>query len=251
MKASIYSALLLSMLTFNIFAGDLDGFWRSTDQRRNIEIIYTTNGIKARSAGQYGSNDWINYDRFENNRYRDARGNCFSLSGNTLEWCTADRRELINYTHYSNNAYGNSNSNRDHGGYSDHDRQRNDQGNDRNWNDRDRNRDRNNGDSWNGRDRDSWNSYYKSYEGNWHNHTTGQRISVDLTRRSLRIKFRGERWIEVSERNRGLFVDQLGNQFIFNTNYIEFRSNDGDLSMRLYNDDRCVHHDDYRSEYYR
>jgi hypothetical protein len=50
---------------------------------------------------------------------------------------------------------------------------------------------------WNKKDRDNWNNYYKSYEGKWHNHTTGEKIIVDLTRRNLRIKFAGENGLKL------------------------------------------------------
>ena len=94
------------------------------------------------------------------------------------------------------------------------------------------------------RDRDNWNKYYRIYEGKWHNHTTGTHIHVDLSRRSLRIKFHGEKWYEVVERSRGLFVDRRGNEFYFRGDGIEYRSNGGDLMMRFYHDDRCGHRDD-------
>lgn len=259
MKNRLFTLVMISLLTFTMYGGDLDGLWRSFDQNRSIEIMYTTNGIKARSGGTYG-NDWINYDRFDNNRYKDSHGNCLSLYGSTLEWCTSDRRQVVNYSRLntSENRYGVP------GGYSDGNNQNipntydprqsnrhNDDRHDRNsrdgrWNDRGYNQQ-----DWNARDRASWNNYYQAYEGKWHNHTTGQRIQVDLTRHSLRIKFKGESWFEVFERNRGLFVDQRGNEFSFNGDNITYRSFDGDLSMKFYNDDRCGHNGDFRSEYWR
>lgn len=230
MKTRFFTSTLFSLLTLSLLAGDLDGFWRSGDRGKDLEVLYTTRGIKVRSMN--GPADvWDHYDRIENNQFRDQRGNCFSLRGNVLEWCTADRRNTIRY----------SRSDRDERGRDDRDRNFND----RDWNGNTSNRD------WSRRDRDSWNDYYRSYEGKWHNHTTGQHIHIDLSRRSLRIKFHGERWFEVIERNRGLFVDKRGNEFLFRNDGIEYRSADGDLSMKFYCDERCAHRDDYRSEYWR
>lgn len=252
MKTKLFTTLMFSLCALSIFAGDLEGYWRSIDQTRNMEVLYTSRGIKARQSDRPGA-EWINYDRFDDNRYRDARGNYLSFSGNSLEWCTADRRQVINYSRNSNNTNYNSGSYNsgsrpsDWSGGNDprSNYGRNDNA-DRGWNDRERS-DR----DWNKRDRDSWNNYYKSYEGKWHNHTTGEKIIVDLTRNSLRIKFKGERWFDVVERNRGLFVDKRGNEFSFRDDQIVFHSTDGDLSMRFYGDARCDHHDDYRSEYWR
>lgn len=241
MKTRFFTFTLLSLITCSLIAGDLDGYWRSTDQNRDIEVMYTTHGIKVRPS-QY-SNDWENYNRFENNRYRDQRGNCFSLIGNILEWCTPDRRNIVNYNKYNqNDSYIQKNEQEWNGREKNKDWNRRD--NDRRWNENSR-------EGWNRKDRDSWASYYKAYEGKWHNHTTGEHIHVDLSRRSLKIKFHGERWHEVFERNRGLFVDQRGNEFVFRNDRIEFRSSDGDLLMRFYCDDRCDHRDEYRSEYWR
>lgn len=258
MKNRLFTLVMISLLTFTLYGGDLDGLWQSSDQNRNIEIMYTSNGIKARSAGAY-SNNWIQYDRLDNNRYRDSRGNCLSLRGSLLEWCTADRRQVVTYSRlntseprYGNSgAHGNGNLPYPNTQDPDRDTHRTDDRYDRNdrdgrWSDRGYGQH-----EWNSRDRASWNNYYQAYEGKWHNHTTGQRIQVDLTRRSLRIKFKGESWFEVFERNRGLFVDQRGNEFIFNGDNITYHSFDGDLSMKFYNDDRCGHHGDFRSEYWR
>ena len=139
----------------------------------------------------------------------------------------------------------NSNWDRSYNDYNDRDYRDRDR-TDRDWNDRNRNGRDN---EW--RDRDNWNKYYRIYEGKWHNHTTGTHIHVDLSRRSLRIKFHGEKWYEVVERSRGLFVDRRGNEFYFRGDGIEYRSNGGDLMMRFYHDDRCGHRDDYREEYWR
>jgi len=228
MKTRIFTTAILSTLTFFLFAGDLDGYWRCTENNMNIEIMYTREGIKVRNAGR-NMNEWDFYNKLDNNRYRDNRGNSYSFNGRGLEWITQDGRHSYLFSRYNpteSGSWGNENRN-----YKDY--------NDRNYRDND----------W--RDREGWNKYYKVYEGKWHNHSTGTHIHVDLSRRSLRIKFHGEKWFEVIERNRGLFVDRKGNEFIFRGDAIEYRSNDGDLIMKFFNDDRCNHRDDFRSEYWR
>jgi hypothetical protein len=136
MKTNTFTSfmpLLFSLWTVSIFAGDLDGFWRSTDLSKQIEVMYTTNGIKARQADRYG-NDWVSFNRLDNNRYRDNRGNSLSLFGSTLEWCSPDRRQIINYTRYnstdSHNRYGDYGNGPNNNGRNDY--------RDRDWNDRDR-----------------------------------------------------------------------------------------------------------------
>lgn len=223
MKTKFFTTAMLSTLSFVLFAGDLDGYWRCAESNMNIEIMYTKEGIKVRPADRT-NNVWDFYNKLDNNQYRDNRGNSYNFTGRGLEYYTPDRRVTYSFSRYNQNENNNwSNSNRD----------------DRNYRDSDF------------RDRDSWNKYYKGYEGKWHNHSTGTRIHVDLSRRSLRIKFQGEKWFEVVERNRGLFVDRKGNEFIFRGEGVEFRSNDGDLIMKFHQDDRCNHRDDFRSDYWR
>ncbi|MBK8776358.1 MAG: hypothetical protein IPO25_02740 [Saprospiraceae bacterium] len=238
MTARFFITTLFSLLTLILIAGEVDGIWRSRDQSRGIEVMNTHYGIRVRSL-DHGSNTWETYSNYGANRYKDQRGNCYTLIGGTLEWCTPDRRNIINYT-------------------------RSGRGNSNDWNERDRSsrndnynrsgqygQNDDNDRNWSRSDRDNWNAYYKSYEGKWHNHSTGTRINVDLTRRSLRIKFKGERWYEVIERSRGLFVDQRGNEFSFRGDVIEYRAKDGDLLMRFFCDTRCDHRDDYRTDYFR
>ncbi|MEO5583204.1 MAG: hypothetical protein ABIR66_10965, partial [Saprospiraceae bacterium] len=102
MKTKVFTTLMFSLFALSIFAGDLEGYWRSNDQNRNIEVLYTSKGIKARQTDRSGT-EWINYDRFDDNRYRDNRGNWLSLSEDILEWCTPDRRQVINYSRNGNN----------------------------------------------------------------------------------------------------------------------------------------------------
>lgn len=236
MKTRFVTTGILTLFTVLVFAGDLEGLWRNEQRNMNIEVLYTRNGIKVRSADR--GNDWNEYRAFDNNRYRDNFGNCYSFNANGLEYCTADRSNIINFSRYNpvHNGY-------DNGRY----------GSENDWN-----RGHDQEDRWdnrwgrdNRRNRDHWIDYYRNYEGRWHNHTTGQRINVDFDRGSLRIKFQGNRWFDVQERNRGLFVDQRGNQFYFANDGIEYRSYDGDLNMKFYNDDRCLHREDFRSDYWR
>lgn len=233
MKARLFTTMLSTLLTVGLFAGDLDGYWRTADRDRDIEIMYTTHGIKVRASNR-SSSTWDAYTRYDNNKYKDQRGNCFSLYGNTLEWCTADRRTIINYSRYTNDGR--------HDAPNDYRDDRNRDGDYRS--DRDQ-------DQWRQNDRNGWNNYYRTYEGKWHNHSTGTHIHVDLSRKSLKIKFHGERWYEVFERNQGLFVDKRGNEFKLRGDQIEYRSSDGDLFMKFYCDDRCDHREDYRSDYWR
>ncbi|HNR06785.1 MAG TPA: hypothetical protein PKM27_05660 [Saprospiraceae bacterium] len=238
MKTRIFTSFLFSLFTVAIVAGDLDGYWYCADHHSNIEVMYTTKSIKVRNPDREPDH-WELYNRFENNRYRDNRGNVYYFNGSGLEWNAPGRGIAHHYTRNSSPSGGNW---RDPGR------------NDRGWGDRPGNA----GGGWNERDRggwtndrDGWNGFYKPYEGKWHNHSTGTHIHVDLSRRSLRIKFHGEKWHEVFERNRGLFVDRKGNEFIFRGEGIEYRAHEGDLIMKFYNDDRCFHRDDYRAEYWR
>lgn len=236
MKTRIFTSFIFSLFTVVLAAGDLDGYWYCADHNSNIEVMYTTKGIKVRDLDR-GSDNWDFYNRMENNRYRDNRGNVYFFNGSGLEWNTSGKGTIYHYARKGNTSDG----------------QWNNPGrNDRGWENRpaptggrgdERDRD--------GRNRDGWNTYYRNYEGKWHNHSTGTHIHVDLSRKSLRIKFHGEKWYEVFERNRGLFVDRKGNQFIFRGDGIEYRAHEGDLNMKFYNDDRCYHRDDFRSEYWR
>ncbi len=229
MKTRFFTTMMLSLLSVFLFAGDLDGYWQCATNNSRIEVIYTRDGIKVRSLERGGDN-WDYYRSYGNNAYRDGSGNCYTLRGNSFEYCSFDKRNVYNFAR----------SNRDF---------RNDSWNSEGYN---TNRDNDyNGTNGDRRDRESWNNYYENFEGKWHNHTSGTHIQVDLKRRNLRIKFHGDRWFDVYERSRGLFVDQKGNQFVFRGNNIEYRSNDNDLVMVFYNDDRCTHRDDYRSEYWR
>lgn len=235
MKTTIFTSAFSLLLGVIGFAGDLDGYWRCLEKNMNIEIMYTREGIKVKPSDR-NSNEWDYYNKLDNNRYRDNRGNSYSFTGRGLEWTNADGRVAYLFSRYNPDETGSwRNSDRDNKDY-----------NDRNYRDYDRNY-RDNG----YRDKDNWNKYYRIYEGEWHNHSTGTHIHVDLSKRSLRIKFHGEKWFEVYERNRGLFVDRKGNEFIFRGDGIEYRSSDGDLIMKFFNDDRCNHRDDFRSEYWR
>lgn len=237
MKTRLFTTAIFSMISFELFAGILDGRWRCETNRSEIEIVYTREGIKVRQANR---DAWDNFSEYTTNGYRDRYGNCYTMRGDVLEYCSADRRNIFNFSRINN-----SNWDRSYNDYNDRDYRDRDR-TDRDWNGRDRNwRDN----EW--RDRDNWSKYYRIYEGKWHNHTTGTHIHVDLSRRSLRIKFHGEKWYEVVERSRGLFVDRRGNEFYFRGEGIEYRSNGGDLMMRFYHDDRCGHRDDYREEYWR
>lgn len=228
MKTTIFTTAFSLLLSFIGFAGDLDGYWRCLDKDMNIEIMYTREGIKVKNNLR-NSDAWEYYNKSDNNRYRDQKGNSYSLSGRGLEWSTPDGRVSYLFSRYQPSETTNRDySNRNKPDY-----------NDRNYRDNDF------------RDKDNWNKYYRGFEGKWHNHSTGTHIHVDLSRRSLRIKFHGEKWFEVIERNRGLFVDRKGNEFIFRGDAIEYRSNDGDLIMKFFNDERCNHRDDFRSEYWR
>lgn len=243
MKTRIFTSFIFSLFTVVLAAGDLDGYWYCADHNSNIEIMYTTKGIKVRDLDR-GAEDWEFYNRMDNNRYRDNRGNVYFFNGSGLEWNTPGRAMTHHYSRKGNPSNATWN-----------DRGRND----RDWEDHPGNagngRDERDRDAWkndrDGRNRDGWNAYYRNYEGKWHNHSTGTHIHVDLSRRSLRIKFHGERWYEVFERNRGLFVDRKGNEFFFRGDGIEYRAYEGDLIMKFYNDDRCYHRDDFRSEYWR
>ena len=162
MTARFFITTLFSLLTLILIAGDVDGIWRSRDQSRSLD---------------QGSGACETYSNYGANRYKDQRGNCYTLIGGTLEWCTPDRRNIINYTR---SGRGNSND------WNERDRSSRNDNYDRSgqygqYDDNDRN--------WSRSDRDNWNAYYKSYEGKWYNHSTGTRINVDLTRRNLRIKF--------------------------------------------------------------
>lgn len=226
MKTTIFTTAFSSLLTFFSLAGDLDGYWRCLEKNMDIEIMYTMQGIKVRSSDR-NNNEWDHYNKLDNNRYRDFRGNSYSFNGQGLEWSNPDRRVSYLFSRYNPGEYRESPT-RDNREYDD-----------RNYRDNDL------------RDKENWNRFYRDYEGKWHNHSTGTHIHVDLSRRSLRIKFHGEKWFEVFERNRGLFVDRKGNEFIFRGDGIEYRSNDGDLIMKFFHDDRCNHRDDFRSDYWR
>ncbi len=226
MKTTIFTTAFSSLLTFLSFAGDLDGYWRCLENNMDIEIMYTREGIKVKNANR-NNQEWDHYNKLDNSRYRDARGNMYSFNGRDLEWSTRDGRGSYLFSRYNPGDYR-GNSNRDTRDY-----------NDRNYRDNEL------------RNKENWNRFYRTYEGKWHNHTTGTHIHADLSRKSLRIKFHGEKWFEVFERNRGLFVDRKGNEFIFRDDGIEYRSNDGDLIMKFFHDDRCNHRDDFRSEYWR
>lgn len=239
MKTRFITVTIFSLLTVALTAGDLDGYWSCDALNNQIEIIYTREGIKVRYVNTPGHDDWNYYTSYGGNAYRDRAGNCFTLRGANLEFCTADRRIINNF--YRSGNYQDRNRTDRYGRNDDRNWDRSDNWRDNDWRTTDRDR----------RDRDGWNNYYRLYEGKWHNHSTGTHIHVDLSRRSLRIKFHGERWFEVTERNRGLFVDRRGNEFYFRGEGIEYRSSDGDLLMKFYNDDRCVHRDDYRSDYWR
>ncbi|MBP8942808.1 MAG: hypothetical protein KBG76_11430, partial [Saprospiraceae bacterium] len=97
MTARFFITTLFSLLTLILIAGDVDGIWRSRDQSRGIEVMNTNYGIRVRSLDQ-GSGAWETYSNYGANRYKDQRGNCYTLIGGTLEWCTPDRRNIINYT---------------------------------------------------------------------------------------------------------------------------------------------------------
>lgn len=241
MKTRIFTSFILSFLTVVLAAGDLDGYWYCADHNSNIEVMYTTKGIKVRDLDR-GSDHWDFYNRMDNNRYRDNRGNVYFFNGSGLEWNAPGRATSFHYSRKGNQS-GDTRNEPGRNGRGWENGSANVGGDE--WERDGRNRERDS------RNRDGWNAYYKNYEGKWHNHSTGTHIHVDLSRRSLRIKFHGEKWYEVFERNRGLFVDRKGNEFVFRGDGIEYRAHEGDLIMKFYNDDRCYHRDDFRSEYWR
>jgi hypothetical protein len=232
MKTNWFTLAMILWVPLFVQAGPIDGFWQCTSNNTRLEVIPTSGGIKVRVI-ENGNYPWNFFNASGQSKFIDDRGYYYLLKEDRLEFYGRDRNLPIIYLR-DGNVEGNGWNPRGNQPSFDRDPRRD-------WTDR-------NGDR---RERESWNSYYRNYEGRWHNHSTGERIAVDLSRRSLRIKFRGERWFEVFEYQRGLFRDRRGNEFAFRRNEIEYRSSDQDLIMRFFNEDQCRHDHDFRADYWR
>ena len=204
-KILALTVLILGSVSVS-YAGRMDGIWTTRDNRITVEIRDYERGIRLKQGNQ----TWADYSR-KGNRYQSKYGSfCRLLDDNTIEWY--DRKSRDRYTLVRNDRYRERYQD-DRRGYDDYKYSESYRG-DRDYRQNDRYRGNSSG-----------------LDGKWYNESSGQHIHVKPKRDGLRIKFRGERWINFRPRSNGVFEDGYGNKWILYRNYMKYESFNRDFTM--------------------
>lgn len=69
------------------------GNWYCDQFGLDLEISLYGNGFRARNADR----DWVYYDRYEDNDYRDKHGNRYCFEEGNLVWCSSDGKRRFRF----------------------------------------------------------------------------------------------------------------------------------------------------------
>ena len=199
-NAKLFGTLILMTLTsiLHLDAAQINGIWMSQDRSIWVEIEKYDRGIRVR----HGNQSWRDYYR-KGNRFESRSGSfCRIIDDHSLEWY--DRNSRRRHILYRENQYG------------------------WNWNDS------RNGNRYSDR---FGRNQLRDLEGNWYNESTGQRIQIKTKRDRIRVKFQGEGWIDFVQGRNGRFIDEYGNKWTLNRDYITFESFNRDLIMQFHKGD--------------
>lgn len=219
----IFTLSLILLLTQQVTnaAVFLEGFYKSTNSSITMQLQETRDGIRVKRSG---SNNWINYQEFSRNLYKDSNGHSYYFYGdNEVEFRDRTGRAKITFYHDQRDSRGGV------GNYND-------------WDDDhyDDNRfDRNNSNQ-NDRYENAYRFLRGDISGRWTSGNRGQRVlQIRQTGRNLIEVQRNGRWRTFYYQGNGVFQDRNRNRVFFNNqNALTYRERFGGITRTYYRDNR-------------
>ena len=225
----IFTLSLILLLTQQVSnaAVFLEGFYKSKYSSITMQLQETRDGIRVKRSG---ANNWITYQEFSRNLFKDSYGNGYYFYGdNEVEFRDRTGRTKITFF------YDQRDSRSGVGNYNDWDNDSFDNDRyDNDWNNRNNNANRN----------DRYENRYRflrgDISGRWTSGNRGQRVlQIRQTGRNLIEVQRNGRWRTFYYQGNGVFQDRNRNRVFFNNqNALTYRERFGGITRTYYRDNR-------------